>query len=466
MEYQWHPAASIFPMMTDPELQELAADIKANGQQVPVMLDTEGFVIDGRNRVVACRIAGIEPQCETWCGESDEELIAFVISCNLNRRHLTSSQKAAAAANAEELLAEWEREARKAKSDGGKAGAAKAGRGRPNRDVETIPQPNNAPKSRDKAATTFGTNAKYIDAAKKLKKEAPDLFKEVESGNLAISQAKNKHRKQEQAKQLEQRAAKFEEETLGEQPAWSLMNVDVMRGLESILDQHAKARLVFADPPYNIGIDYGEGVAKDSLSDVDYMDWVDQWIQKAANCLTDDGSLWAIISDEYAAEYCIALKGLGLHVRAWIKWYETFGVNRPNNFNRTSRHIFYCVANPKHFIFNTDPVSRPSDRQAKYNDKRADSDGKTWDDVWQIPRLTGTSDERIVGFPTQLPLALVQPIIECCTYPGDLVVDPFNGSGTTGVAAISSGRRYIGIDISEEYISMAETRLKCISVRG
>jgi site-specific DNA-methyltransferase (adenine-specific) len=111
--------------------------------------------------------------------------------------------------------------------------------------------------------------------------------------------------------------------------------------------------------------------------------------------------------------------------------------------------------------------TRPSDRQTKYADKRADPAGKLWDNVWginpPIPRLTGTCDERIPEFPTQLPLALLEPIVLCASEPGDLIVDPFSGSGTTGAAAIRHGRRYIGIEQSAKFADLARMRLKGVS---
>ena len=95
---------------------------------------------------------------------------------------------------------------------------------------------------------------------------------------------------------------------------------------------------------------------------------------------------------------------------------------------------------------------------------QANPGGKLWDNVWgiepAIPRLTGTCNERIPDFPTQLPLALVTPIVLCASDPGDLVVDPFSGSGTTGVAAICNGRRYVGIEKSEKFTELARLRLK------
>jgi len=245
-----------------------------------------------------------------------------------------------------------------------------------------------------------------------------------------------------------------------DRPKFSLLNMDVLDGLESVRDEHGPARLIFTDPPYNIGIDYGEGSEADLQHDVDYENWVGNWLALCWDCLSEDGSLWVMINDEYAAQYAMLIRETGFTVRSWIKWYETFGVNCSNTFNRTSRHIFYAVKDPAAFVFNPEAVTRPSDRQTKYGDSRAAAGGKIWDDVWQIPRLTGTCAERIPDFPTQLPLALVQPIVLCASMPGDLVVDPFNGSGTTGVASIRNGRKYVGIEKSEAFADISELRLK------
>jgi DNA modification methylase len=271
------------------------------------------------------------------------------------------------------------------------------------------------------------------------------------------SQHKSEERKSKRRKAMAE-AAKASHES--DRPRFSLLNMDVLDGLGSVRDEHGPARLIFTDPPYNIGIDYGDGEKQDRLPDDEYMGWVSDWIGLCCNCLTDDGSLWVMIGDEYAADYHATLKFHGLVIRSWIKWYETFGVNCSNTFNRTSRHIFYAVKDPKAFVFDPAPVTRPSARQTKYGDSRAAAGGKLWDDVWQIPRLTGTCKERIPDFPTQLPLALVEPIVLCASMPGDLVVDPFNGSGTTGVASVRNGRKYVGIEKSEAFADISEIRIK------
>src|SRR5271166_223006 len=87
-----HPYAARFPLMNDEELADLAEDIKANGLKSPLIRDSDGTLIDGRNRLAACKIAEIEP---TWIElNSGQNLIAFIVSINLKRRQLKVGQQA------------------------------------------------------------------------------------------------------------------------------------------------------------------------------------------------------------------------------------------------------------------------------------------------------------------------------------------------------------------------------------
>ena len=101
----------------------------------------------------------------------------------------------------------------------------------------------------------------------------------------------------------------------------------------------------------------------------------------------------------------------------------------------------------------------PSARQTKYNDRRAAPGGKIMGDVWQISRVCGTFHERVEGVPTQLPRELVSRIIGVSSNPGDLVLDPFAGSGTTLAVAKEMGRRAIGIELNAEYAAIAGGRV-------
>ena len=457
-----HPAADAWPMMDEERYTELVADIGDNGQREPITL-CDGMILDGRNRYRACVDLDIEPLTREYAGNPWD----FAWSINGERRDIDKVVRALVRKRCRDGSAEWEQARKKIYEDGNRkrSEASKGNQNRSNKRPETVAGTKCLrPKSGEnvarkalasEAGVSLGTASKAEQIAKR-----PDLEQKVVAGEMKPAEALREIRSDKRRKELAEAAAKAAEQQASERPEWSILNVDVIDGLESVRDEHGPARLIFTDPPYNIGIDYGEGEKADLLSPQAYMKWVRQWLGLCWDCLTDDGSLWVMIGDEYAAEYCSEIKATGFTVRSWIKWYETFGVNCSNKFNRTSRHIFYAVKDESSFVFNPEPVTRPSDRQTKYGDSRASAGGKLWDDVWQIPRLTGTCSERIPDFPTQLPLALVEPIVLCASMPGDLVVDPFNGSGTTGVAAIRSGRKYVGIEKNEAFVDMAEMRLR------
>lgn len=93
-----HPVAAMFPMLAADELQELADDIKANGQVFPIILDENGTLIDGRNRLAACKLAGVEPRFELI--DDDRDPVAYILATNVSRRHLSKGQRAMAVARA------------------------------------------------------------------------------------------------------------------------------------------------------------------------------------------------------------------------------------------------------------------------------------------------------------------------------------------------------------------------------
>ncbi|MHC4525248.1 MAG: DNA-methyltransferase [Planctomycetota bacterium] len=217
--------------------------------------------------------------------------------------------------------------------------------------------------------------------------------------------------------------------------------------------------LVFADPPFNIGYQYDH--YKDTLKKDKYIHWTRDWMRACVNVLKPTGSFYIAIGDEYAAHVRIIGEELGLHCRNWIIWHYTFGQQTKNKFARSHTHILYFVKDEKEFTFNDRAVRLPSDRQLIYNDKRANAKGKMPDDVWNTyARVCGTFKERQGWHPCQMPELLLARIIASSSNSGDLVLDPFNGSGTTAVAAMQLGREYCGIDISKDYVKNTKQRLK------
>jgi DNA modification methylase len=299
-----------------------------------------------------------------------------------------------------------------------------------------------------------------------VKETKPELYEQVKAGKASIETARTEVKRQEKREEMAAKveAAKAEASRPDAPERWRIVTGEVGTGDACpLLDVECDSvRLIFADPPYNIGFDYGEG-HDDAQPREQYLAWCSVWINQCADLLTPDGAFWMLINDEHAAEFKLLGERAGLTLRNWVIWYETFGVNCSDKFNRTKRHLLYFVRDPERLVFHFDAVSRPSDRQAKYQDPRASAAGKVLDDVWlDIPRLVGTAAERIPDFPTQLPVALLRRIVGCCSDPGDLVLDPFNGSGTTGAAALELNRRYIGVERSTHFGEIARNRLRRI----
>ena len=180
-----HPAAEIFPMLPDSELQELAGDIAKHGLNNPVVVH-EGQILDGRNRHRACELAGVPVRTVEW-EPRGRSPIAWVISENLHRRHLTASQRAVAALDALPLL---EEEARARMSAGGQGGLAVA------EATQKVADLSGPGESREKAAEQFQVNRQYISDAKKIAAESPEKLERLRSGELSIAEAKREIRQE------------------------------------------------------------------------------------------------------------------------------------------------------------------------------------------------------------------------------------------------------------------------------
>ncbi len=238
--------------------------------------------------------------------------------------------------------------------------------------------------------------------------------------------------------------------------------------------------LCFADPPFNIGYLYHN---YDDGKDVhEYTDWSRRWMGAVHRALKPAGSFYLAIGDEFAADLCvIARRELGFTLRNWIVWHYTFGQQMKRKFAKSHTHILYFTksADPGAITFNREDVLVKSARQTTYNDKRASKGGKvpddTWylrpqeapeplfapdGDTWNVSRVCGTFKEREGWHGCQMPMAVLDRIIRASSNPGDVVLDPFNGSGTTAVSAALLGRQYVGIDQSEEYVGYAQKRLE------
>ncbi len=259
-----------------------------------------------------------------------------------------------------------------------------------------------------------------------------------------------------------------------------LFNENCITGMKRLPD--GCVDLAFADPPFNIGYDYDS--YDDSREAREYLDWSKQWTGEVVRLLKPDGAFWLAIGDEFAAELKVMMTHEHrLHCRSWVVWYYTFGVNCKLKFTRSHTHIFHFVKHPKRFTFNADdPAIRiPSARQLVYGDRRANPKGRlpddTWilrpqdlpegfqpdEDTWYFSRVCGTFKERAGWHGCQMPEQLLGRVIRATSRPGELVLDPFGGSGTTLAVAKKLERRYLGFELSDEYSRQAGQRLAAIA---
>ena len=173
------------------------------------------------------------------------------------------------------------------------------------------------------------------------------------------------------------------------------------------------------------------------------------WLKMCQDLLHPDGTIWVSGTAHVIYSVGFAMQQLGMKVLNAITWEKP---NPPPNlscryFTHATETILWAArdASSKH-LFNYDEMKR-------------ENNGKQMKSVWRFsaPR----KKEKTHGkHPTQKPLVLLDRILRASANKGDLVVDPFNGSGTTGLAAMNLGMRYVGVDREEEYLALSRARLE------
>ncbi|MFN0131228.1 MAG: DNA-methyltransferase [Phycisphaerales bacterium] len=231
--------------------------------------------------------------------------------------------------------------------------------------------------------------------------------------------------------------------------------------------------LVFADPPFNWNRAYDKW--DDKMPREDYLNFTAEWLDACVDSLADHGSMWVNIPDDTAAEIVMHLKGRGLTMVNWCIWHYRFGQNGTGRFISSHVHALYFAKDPANRRWNPMEVLEVSDRQSIYFDARTESkrDGMPAGrrlpmDVWYGPfwgRIQGNNKERRANHDNQLPEAYLERVVRACSNEGDLVMDPFLGSGTTGVIAHALKRRFIGCEFSIDNAKSAFERIKSGPIR-
>jgi len=223
--------------------------------------------------------------------------------------------------------------------------------------------------------------------------------------------------------------------------------------------------LIFADPPYNLQLQNellrpnqtvvdGVNDEWDQFLDFEsYDQFSSEWLKECRRVLKDDGSIWVIGSYHNIFRVGKIMMDLGYWILNDVIWHKTNPMPnfRGTRFQNATETLIWAKKSPeqKKYTFN-------------YQAMKNFNDEKQMQNVWHIPLCTGAERIKINGkkaHSTQKPEALLYRVIVASSTPGDVVLDPFFGSGTTGAVAKKLQRNYIGIELSAEYIAIAQQRI-------
>lgn len=245
---------------------------------------------------------------------------------------------------------------------------------------------------------------------------------------------------------------------------------DCVKTLDNKIDPETVS-LVFADPPYNLS---GKGLKWkgnktggdwymvdekwDKMPEKEYFVFTEKWIKACHRVLKEGGSIYISCTYHNIGEILVALKGLGFKINNVITWQKTNAMPNMTRrvFTHSSEFIVWAVKG-KRWVFNYEDLRKVNP------EKQKDGSLKQMRDVWQLPLVQGK--ERLRGnggralHPTQKPEEMLKRIILASSNKGDIVLDPFLGSGTTAAVAKKLGRKWIGVEKDDGYLKAAQTRI-------
>jgi len=244
---------------------------------------------------------------------------------------------------------------------------------------------------------------------------------------------------------------------------------DVFTALPFVPDQSVD--LMFADPPYNLTKTFNERKFRKSSLD-EYAEWLDSWLAQTVRILKPTASVY--ICGDWRSSAAIQQVGEKYFLpQNRITWEREKGRGAKSNWKNCSEDIWFFTVSDDYF-FNveavkmrrqviapyTDGNGAPKDWEETKNGRfRVTHPSNLWTDLtvpyWSMPENT--------DHPTQKPEKLLAKIILASSREGDLVFDPFNGSGTTTVVAKKLGRSYLGVEVDETYCCLAQKRLELAS---
>lgn len=212
-------------------------------------------------------------------------------------------------------------------------------------------------------------------------------------------------------------------------------------------------RLIVTDPPYNLNKNYGNN--QDKLEFDAYIDFSRQWLTEAKRVLTDDGTIYVFMGMRYISYiFNILEQELNMTFNSWITWFYTQGIGKTKGFSPRHDDILMFTKSSKNFVFHLDNIRVPQKFYRSINNMRGANPGN----VWEFSHMHYCNKNR-KKHPTQKPEGLYERMILASSDPGDVVLDPFVGSGTALRVCQQTDRSGIGFDMNPEYVAMTKERL-------
>lgn len=246
-----------------------------------------------------------------------------------------------------------------------------------------------------------------------------------------------------------------------------IFNEDCIAGMQARLPDNS-VDLVITDPPFGIEFqakkaNYNRKESRvlegyNEIKGADYLDFTRQWLTQVKRVLKPSGSLYIFSGWNYLKELLIVLDELDINLVNHLIWKYQFGLVTKRKYVTSHYHVLFCSLDEKQRRFF--PYAR-FDKDEKHTDGGS-AHYKDKEDVWIIPREYWNGD---VKTPTKLPAELIRKILAYSSQPGDLVLDPFLGSGQVAVVSHLEGRQYAGFEIVPEYFKFAKKRLDTGSYR-
>jgi len=241
-----------------------------------------------------------------------------------------------------------------------------------------------------------------------------------------------------------------------------LINGDVLEVLPTL--ESESVNLIFVDPPYNIGKDFGTGSV--DMDTERYLKWLDEWLEHLVRILHPAGSLYMMNATQNMP-YIDILIGKKLHVISRVIWhYDSSGVQAKRSYGSMYEPILHCVKDDQNYTFNLEDILVPARTGSirKLIDYRKTppepySEVRNPGNVWYFPRVRYRMPE-YMKHPSQKPELLLERILLASSNVGDMVLDPFAGTFTTSVVAAKIRRNSISIEISEEFFEMGVSRVE------